>query len=49
VLRCPWRVSLVMRLVFNLIHRGTSPIVQGQNGLPLVVRLVEIGEESLKI
>jgi len=37
-----------MRLVFNLIHPGTSPIVQEQNDLPLVVRLVEIGAESQK-
>ena len=35
-----------MRLVFNLIHRGTRPMNQEQNGLPPVVRLVEISEES---
>jgi len=39
-------VSLVMRRVINLIHQGTSPIVQEQNGLPLVARSVEIGEKS---
>ncbi len=37
-----------MRLVFNLIHRGTRPINQEQNGLPPVVRSVEISEESQK-
>jgi hypothetical protein len=41
-------VSLVMRRVINLIHQGTSPIVQEQNGLPLVARSVEIGEKSPK-
>jgi len=39
-------VSLVRRLVFNLIHQGTSPIVQEQNGLSPVADEVEIGEES---
>ena len=32
--------------MFNLIHRGTSPIVQEQNGLSPVADEVEIGEES---
>jgi hypothetical protein len=32
--------------VFNLIHRGTSPIVQEQNGLSLVADEMEIGEQS---
>ncbi|MBV8611858.1 MAG: hypothetical protein JO034_31000, partial [Singulisphaera sp.] len=32
--------------MINLIHQGTSPIVQEQNGLPLVARSVEIGEKS---
>ena len=45
----PMLVSLVMRRVINLIHQGTSPIVQEQNGLPLVARSVEIGEKSQKI
>jgi hypothetical protein len=35
-----------MRLVFNLIDRGTSPIFQGQNGLSPVAAQVEIAEES---
>jgi hypothetical protein len=35
-----------MRRVINLIHQGTSPIIQEQNGLPLVARSVEIGEKS---
>jgi hypothetical protein len=35
-----------MRLVFNLIHRGTSPILQEQNALSPVADEVEIGEES---
>jgi hypothetical protein len=39
-------VSRVMRRVINLIHRGTSPIIQEQNGLPLATRSVEIGEKS---
>jgi hypothetical protein len=39
-------VSLVMRRVINLIHQGTSPIVQEQNGLPLATHSVEIGEKS---
>jgi hypothetical protein len=42
----PMLVSLVMRPVSNLIHRGTSLIVQGQNGLPAAASLVEIGEKS---
>jgi hypothetical protein len=32
--------------VFNLIHQGTSPIFQAQNGLPRVDLVVEIGEKS---
>jgi hypothetical protein len=32
--------------VINLIHRGTSPIFQEQNGLSLVTDEVEISEES---
>jgi hypothetical protein len=32
--------------VFNLIYRGTSPIFQEQNGLPLVIGMVEFGERS---
>jgi hypothetical protein len=34
----------VMRLVNNLIHRGTGPILQEQNGLPPVVGLEAIPE-----
>jgi hypothetical protein len=36
-----------MRLVFNLIDPGTSPIFQEQNRLSPVAGEVEIGEESL--
>ena len=32
--------------MINLISQGTSPIFQEQNGLPLVIGLVEIGEKS---
>jgi hypothetical protein len=39
----------MMRPVFNLIHRGTSPILQEQNALSPVADEVEIGEESLII
>ena len=35
-----------MRLVFNLIDQGTSPIFQAQNGLSPAADEVEIGEES---
>jgi len=35
-----------MRLVFNLIDQGASPILQEQNGLSTVADEVEIGEES---
>jgi hypothetical protein len=35
--------------VFKLIHRGTSPIVQEQNGLPLVARQVEISAECQEL
>jgi hypothetical protein len=44
----PMLVSLVMRRVINLIHQGTSPIVQEQNGLSLATHSVEIGEKSQK-
>lgn len=40
-------VSLVWRLVNNLIHQGTGPIFQAQNDLTLLVEAVEISEESL--
>jgi hypothetical protein len=39
-------VSLEKRHVINLIHQGTSPIVQEQNGLLLGLLLVEISEKS---
>jgi hypothetical protein len=38
-------VSLEKRHVINLIHQGTSPIVREQNGLLLVLLLVEISEK----
>jgi hypothetical protein len=41
-------LSLVMRRVIILIHQGTSPIVQEQNGLFLVLLLVEISEKPKK-
>jgi hypothetical protein len=42
-------VSLVVRLVNNLIHQGTGPIIQVQNDLTLLAEAVEISEESRKV
>jgi hypothetical protein len=39
-------VSLVVWPGINLIHQGTSPIFQEQNGLLPVHPLVEISEKS---
>ena len=44
----PMLVFLVLRLVINLIHQGTGPIYQDQNGLSPGDNQVGISEESPK-